>query len=48
MDTKELKQATDLLAEMDPAEAPDHADQIAAMLAAELEASEEPDAPPAG
>ena len=48
MDTKELDEAIALLAEMDPADAPDPADQIAETLAAQLEASEEPDGSPTG
>lgn len=48
MDTTELEEATAELAEMDPADAPDPADRIAELLAAQLEASEEPDPPPAG
>jgi len=48
MDTTELEEAIAELAEMDPAEAPDPADRIAESLAARLEASEEPDPPPAG
>ena len=47
MDTKQLTEAIAQLAELDPAEVPDPADQIAEALAAELEASEEPEATPA-
>lgn len=42
MNTTELNLAIADLAEMDPAEAPDPADQIAETLAAQLEESEEP------
>lgn len=48
MDTKELKETIGQLADLDPADVPDRADQIAETLAAELEASEEPEATPAG
>jgi hypothetical protein len=48
MDTKELNEAIALLAEMDPAEAPDPADRIAEALAGQLEESEDPEARPAG
>ena len=43
MDTKELDEAIAHLANMDPADAPDPADQIAELLATQLEASEDPD-----
>ena len=48
MDTKELTEAIARLANLDPAEAPDPADEIAEMLAAQLEASEDPDGSAAG
>jgi hypothetical protein len=48
MDTKELNEAIALLAELDPAEVPDPADEITETLAARLEASEESDGNPAG
>lgn len=48
MNTKELNEAVARLAELDPADAPDPADQIAETLAAQLEESDEPEASPAG
>ena len=48
MDTKELNEAIAALAELDPADVPDLADQIAETLAAELEASDEPEGSPTG
>ena len=48
MDTKELNEAIAHLAGIDPADAPDPADEIAETLAAQLEASEEPDGRQAG
>jgi len=48
MDTKELNKAIALLAELDPADAADPADQIAEALAAQLEATAEPDGSSAG
>ena len=48
MDTKELTEAIARLADLDPAEAPDPADEIAEMLASQLEASEDPDGSAAG
>lgn len=44
MNTKDLNEAVAHLANLDPAEAPDPADEIAELLAAQLEASEDPDA----
>ena len=43
MNIKELNEAIALLADLDPADVPDPADLIAEALAAQLEASEEPD-----
>ena len=48
MDTKELNEAIAALVELDPADVPDPADQIAETLAAELEASDEPEGSPTG
>ena len=48
MNNKELDEAIALLAELDPAEAVDAADEIAETLATKLEASEEPDASETG
>lgn len=48
MDIKELKEAIAVLAELDPAEVPEAADQIAEALAAELEESDEPEENPTG
>jgi DNA-directed RNA polymerase specialized sigma54-like protein len=48
MDTKKLNEAIARLAELDPADVPDAADQIAEALAAQLELSDEPEGDPAG
>jgi hypothetical protein len=42
MDSKTLSEAIARLAELDPAEVPDAADEIVDALAAELETAEEP------
>ncbi len=47
MDTKELNEAIAELAELDPAEVPDAADEITETLATQLEASDEPEGSPA-
>ena len=47
MDTKELNETIAELAELDPAEVPDAADEITETLAAQLEASDEPEGSPA-
>jgi hypothetical protein len=48
MDTKKLNEAIAVLAELDPVDVPDPADQIAEALAAELESSDEPEGSPTG
>jgi len=48
MDTKKLNEAIARLAELDPVDVPDEADRIAEALAAQLEASDEPEGSPAG
>jgi hypothetical protein len=48
MDTKKLTEAIARLAELDPADVPDAADDIVDALAAELESAEEPGPVPPG
>ena len=48
MDSKKLNEAIVRLAELDPADVPEAADQIAEALADDLEASDEPEGNPAG
>jgi hypothetical protein len=48
MDTKTLTEAITRLAELDPADVPDAADEIVDALAAQLEPDEEPGPVPPG
>ena len=48
MDSKKLNEAIVRLAELDPADVPEAADQIAEALAAQLELSDEPEGDQAG
>ena len=48
MDSRRLTEAINRLAELDPAEVPDAADEIVDALAVELEAAEDPAEPAPG